>query len=79
MLGQNEALSTGDHILPINAASPVVRNALEFQTAGKTEGASLLIEQVYDLAVLNTKVFDRERMERFLERSNQLLGRVEPS
>lgn len=78
MLGQNEALSKGEHTLLVNAASPVVRHALEFQKAGKIEDAALLIEQVYDLAMLNTQVFDRDRMERFLERSNQLLGRVEP-
>lgn len=78
MLGQNEALSTGEHTLLINAASPVVRHALDFQSAGRSEDATLLVEQVYDLAMLNCQVFDRERMERFLERSNQLLGRIEP-
>jgi molecular chaperone HtpG len=76
--GQNDALSTGEHTLLINAASPVVRHALEFQTAGRAEDAALLVEQVYDLAMLNCQVFDRDRMERFLERSNQLLGRIEP-
>ena len=64
--------------LLVNAASPVVRHALDFQKAGRTDDAALLVEQMYDLAMLNCQAFDRERMETFLERSNKLLGRIAP-
>jgi molecular chaperone HtpG len=78
MLAQQALPRTGEHTLLINAASPVVRHALDFLASGRSEDAALLVEQVYDLAMLNCQVFDRERMEKFLERSNRLLGRVEP-
>jgi len=38
-----------------------------------------LVAQVYDLAMLTCRVFDQERMTRFLDRSNQLLARFNVS
>lgn len=78
MLGQKDMPRSEEHTLLVNSASPVVRHAVEFQASGRSHDAALLIEQVDDLAMLNCQVFGRERMEKFLERSNQLLERVEP-
>jgi hypothetical protein len=54
----------------------VVQNILDLQANQKFADADLLIAQVYDLAMLTCRAFDQERMTRFLERSNQLLARV---
>jgi HSP90 family molecular chaperone len=43
---------------------------------GKSRDERLV--QIYDLAMHSRQGFDRERMERFLERSNQLLTRIVP-
>ncbi len=77
-IGKEALPQVEESTLLVNAASPVVRHALDFQKAGHPEEATLLVEQMYDLAMLNCQVFDRERMEKFLERSNQLLGRIVP-
>ena len=62
--------------LLINASSPVVQNILDLHAKQKTEDVELLVAQVYDLAMLTCRAFDQERMVRFLDRSNQLLARV---
>jgi len=62
--------------LLINASSPVVQNILDLHAKQKTEDVELLVAQVYDLAMLTCRAFDKERMVRFLDRSNQLLARV---
>ena len=36
----------------------------------------MLVAQVFDLAMLTCRSFDQERMARFLDRSNQLLAKV---
>ena len=62
--------------LLINASSPVVQNILDLHAKQQNEDVELLIAQVYDLAMLTCRAFDQERMVRFLDRSNQLLARV---
>jgi molecular chaperone HtpG len=62
-----------EHTLLVNSASPVVKNLLSLEAAGRHEDASLLVEQVYDLSMLTHQSFDKERMESFLERSNRIL------
>jgi molecular chaperone HtpG len=73
MLGKGGEGLFREHTLLVNAASPVVRNLLKMREAGRNEEARLLVEQVYDLALLTHQSFDKERMEAFLERSNRLL------
>jgi len=51
----------------------VIRNLLEMEEAGRGADAKMMIEQVYDLAMLTQQGFDKERMEAFLERSNKIL------
>jgi molecular chaperone HtpG len=62
--------------LLVNASSPVVQNILDLHEKQKNEDVELLVAQVYDLAMLTCRAFDQERMIRFLDRSNQLLARV---
>ena len=57
----------------VNAANPLVKNLVRIDQAGKKEEAQLLIDQIYDLAYLSHKSFDKERMEAFLERSTKVL------
>ena len=68
----------GERTLLINTANPVVRNLLALHQQGRAVETEQLVAQVYDLAMLSCQAFDRERMERFLERSHQLLARIEP-
>ena len=62
--------------LLVNASSPVVQNILDLHAKQKTEDVELLVAQVFDLAMLTCRSFDQDRMTRFLDRSNQLLARV---
>jgi molecular chaperone HtpG len=62
--------------LLVNASSPVVQNILDLHAKQKTEDVELLVAQVFDLAMLTCRAFDQDRMTRFLDRSNQLLARV---
>lgn len=75
-LGKELPLAEKGPSLLVNAASPVVRNILDLHTKNRLADVDLLIAQVYDLAMLTCRAFDKERMERFLERSNQLLARI---
>lgn len=76
MLGREVADLPEEHTLLVNAASPVVKNILAAQREGRLEEARLVVEQVYDLALLAHHGFDKERMEAFLERSNRILAMV---
>ena len=62
-----------EHTLMVNLKSPVVRNILNLDKSGRADDATLLIEQVYDLAMLSHKAFDNEHMGAFLGRSNKIL------
>ena len=52
------------------------QNILDLHKKQKSEDVELLIAQVYDLAMLTCRAFDQVRMARFLDRSNQILSRV---
>ena len=65
-----------EHTLLVNTASTAVDKVLELNEAGDKETAGLLIEQIYDLALLSQQAIGKERMAGFLERSNKLLGKV---
>jgi len=77
LLGRDPDAKSGRTLL-VNTASPIVRNLLAFREQGRHTEAAELVVQIYDLAMLSCQDFDRERMERFLERSNQLLARIAP-
>lgn len=64
-----------EHTLMVNAASPVVAKALQLNGEGD-EKARLLIEQIYDLAMLSHLALTKERMAKFLERSSKLMGLI---
>ena len=75
-LGKGIPLSDKGPSLLVNAASPVVKNIVQLHDEQKEENASMLVAQVYDLAMLTCRAFDQEQMSRFLDRSNQLLAKV---
>ena len=77
-LGDGPERQGGERTLLINTANPVIRNLMALHQQGREAEADQLVAQVYDLAMLSCQAFDRERMERFLERSHQLLARIEP-
>ncbi len=77
MMGQGEMPDLfADHTLMVNTASPAVEKILKLQESGENETASLLIEQIYDLAMLSHQAISKERMAGFLERSGKLLGMI---
>ena len=77
MMGQGEMPDLfADHTLMVNTASPAVEKVLKLEDAGEKETAQLLIEQIYDLAMLSHQAISKERMAGFLERSGKLLGMV---
>jgi len=76
-LGRGPDTATSRTLL-VNDTSPIVRNLLAFHEQGRSSEVSQLVAQLYDLALLSSQDFDRERMERFLERSSQLLARITP-
>ena len=75
-LGKDIPLSDKGPTLLVNAASPLVKNIVQLHDEQKEENASLLVAQVYDLAMLTCRAFGQEQMSRSLDRSNQLLAKV---
>ena len=65
-----------DHTLMVNTASPAVERIIKLQDEGEKESAAMLIEQIYDLAMLSHQAISKERMAGFLERSGKLLGMI---
>ncbi len=77
MMGQGEMPDLfADHTLVVNTASPAVEKILKLQDDGDNESAAMLIEQIYDLAMLSHQAISKERMVGFLERSGKLLGMI---
>ena len=77
MAGQGEMADLfADHTLLVNTASPAVAKVLSLQDTGDAETAGLLMEQIYDLAMLSHQAISKERMGAFLERSGKLLGMI---
>ena len=77
-LGNGQERHDGERTLLVNTANPVIRNLMALHQQGRVAETEQLVAQVYDLAMLSCQAFDRERMERFLERSHQLLTKIEP-
>jgi len=77
MMGQGEMPDLfADHTLMVNAASPAVAKVLSLQDDGDSETAGLLMQQIYDLAMLSHQAISKERMAGFLDRSSKLLGMI---
>ena len=77
MMGRGEMPDLfADHTLMVNAASPAVAKVMQLQEAGDKDTASLLMQQIYDLAMLSHQAISKERMAGFLERSGKLLGMI---
>jgi len=77
MMGQGEMPDMfADHTLMVNSASPAVEKVLKLKDEGDTETAGLLMQQIYDLAMLSHQAISKERMAGFLERSSKLLGLI---
>jgi len=74
------------HTLLVNTAHPLIQNLTKLQQSSivQTDGgqspsaqlASLICEQVYDLALMAQKGFDADGMKAFTERSTQLLTQL---
>jgi molecular chaperone HtpG len=73
LMGAKEMDPFKESTFLVNSANPLVKNLLGIDEAGKKEEARLLIDQIYDLAYLSHKSFDKEKMEAFLDRSNKVL------
>lgn len=77
MMGRGEMPDLfADHTLVVNTASPAVDKVLKLQQQGETETSTMLIEQIYDLAMLSHQAVTKERMPAFLERSGRLLAKI---
>lgn len=77
MMGQGEMPDMfSEHTLLVNIASPAIDKVLNLQDTGDKETAGLLIEQIYDLAMLSHQAISKERMAAFLDRSSKLLGMI---
>jgi molecular chaperone HtpG len=78
MMGQGKEMPDlfADHTLMVNTASPAIAKVLSLQEAGDTDTASMLIDQIYDLAMLSHQAISKERMAGFMERSGKLLGMI---
>jgi len=72
-MGDAEPDLFAEHTLLVNSANPVAKSIRSLQEGGAVEKAELLARQVYDLACLSQRSFDKERMEAFLERSSTIL------
>jgi len=75
-MGKDIAMPDNAPSLLINGSSPIVQNILDLHAKQRAEDVDLLVAQVYDLAMLTCRSFDQERMARFLDRSNQILSKV---
>jgi len=73
MMGKKDVDLFKESTFLVNSANPLVKNLLRIEGAGRKEEAQLLVDQIYDLACLAHKSFDKERMEAFLERSTRVL------
>lgn len=65
-----------DHTLMVNTASPAIAKLLSLQDSNDTEMATMLIDQIYDLAMLSHQAISKDRMAGFMERSSKLLGMI---
>lgn len=86
LMQQQNADFPEEHILMVNTAHPLIQNLAKLgqgtivQVSGEAspsgEMATLICQQVYDLALMAQKGFDAEGMTSFVDRSNRLLTRL---
>ncbi len=76
MMGKELGDAMEEYTLLLNKNNPVVKKIRAMKEEGRQEDARLLGQQIYDLAMLSHKAFDKEQMEDFLERSNKILEMV---
>lgn len=66
-----------DETLVINRKNNVIRNLIKMANEdSKKELAGLMAAHIYDMAVLGNKQLDAERINKIIERSNIILGKV---
>lgn len=66
-----------EHTLVVNQNSPAVKGLLQLGKAiGKDEEAKMLVDHIYDLAYMQQGRFSPEELQRFIDRSSTLLGKV---
>ena len=78
MMGQGKEMPDlfADHTLMVNTASPAIAKVLALIDADNAETANMLVDQIYDLAMLSHQAISKERMAGFMERSGKLLGMI---
>ena len=86
MMQQQAMQFPEEHILLVNTAHPLIQNLVNLSqgTIVQADGgqspsaqlATLICQQVYDLALMAQKGFDAEGMTSFVSRSNQVLTRL---
>lgn len=82
LLSQETSQFPEEHILLLNTAHPLIQNLLKISQGGIIQAggesstnqlATLICQQVYDLALMAQKGFDADGMKSFVDRSNQVL------
>lgn len=86
MMQQTTAEFPEDHVLLVNTAHPMIQNLgkLSQSSIVQPDGSSspagdlatLICQQVYDLALIAQKGFDADGMKSFVARSSQLLTQL---
>jgi len=73
----NPDLFPVEETLVLNLSNPLIRDIIRlYEDQDKKSDALFAAGYVYDLAVLNHKQLDPERMAKFIEKSNELLRRM---
>ena len=70
MYGGGDDMFAGGETLVLNANHPLVKYLAEHQ---ESEHATMLCEQLYDLAMLAHRPLEPEAMTHFVERSNKIM------
>ncbi len=86
MMQQQNAEFPEEHILLVNTAHPLIQNLANLnqgsiiQEDGQTSTnplVNMICQHVYDLALMSQKGFDAEGMKSFVERSNEVLTKLQ--
>lgn len=65
-----------DETLVLNKNNPLIRTLQKLQAEGKEEEATLICQQIYDLAYMGYQKLEPEQMADFIKRSNQILEKL---
>ncbi len=65
-----------DHTLVVNANNGIVKSALTMAQQGKSDECKLLCEHIYDLAMIQQNALKGEKMTKFVERANRIMGMI---